>query len=461
MPQPQPHPPAPAGVEAFGYKQELRRALTLPDLLVYGLVFIAPIAPFSVFGFVFNASHGMVPLVYLVGLGAMMFTALSYVTMSRAFPIAGSVYAYAGRGIGPSAGFLAGWALLLDYLLLPTLVFAGSAVTMSAFLPDVPKPVWVIVFLAFSTGVNLLGITATAKLSWVLLWTQLLLLAAFAVLGVIALRHGVAGAHLSLAPLWDPAKVTPGLVFSALSLAALSFLGFDAISTLSEEAKGGPRAVGRATVLSLVLVGVLFVAQTYLASLFVLGSRGFPPGDAAANAYLAIAKIVGGAPSKLVVGIVGVVSALAGALAAQAATARLLFSMARDGKLPRALAHVDEKRQNPQRAVLLVAAISLVLGLFFVSRLQLLVSLVNFGALFGFLMLHASVVVYFVWKQRSRRWLMHLVVPVIGFAVIGYVLVNAEPLAKIAGSVWLGVGVVVLTILKLRGEPVALPADAL
>ena len=449
------------GVEAFGYRQELGRSLGLADLLVYGLIFIVPIAPLSIFGFVFNVSSGMVPLVYAVGLAAMMFTAFSYVSMSQAFPIAGSVYVYAGRGIGESAGFLAGWAMLLDYVLLPTLVCAGIAVTMTAVLPDVPKPVWVIASVLFATSVNLMGIQATAIASRLLLGLQLLLLLVFLVVGVHALQRGVAGAHLSVAPLWDATKVTPQLIFSALSVAVLSFLGFDAISTLSEEVKGSARLVGTATLLSLALVGLLFVGQTYLASLFVLGQPPFPPGDASANAFLSIARMVGGEPFKLFAILVGVSASLAGALAAQAATARLLYSMARDGKLPRGLAHIDARRKSPQRATLLVAALTLGLALFFVSHLQLLVSLVNFGALFGFLMLHLSVVIHCFWKARSGRWIAHLAAPVVGFAVIAFVLINAEPLAKIAGGAWLATGTVILVSLKVRGARATLPGNAL
>jgi amino acid transporter len=448
------------GVEAFGYRQELKRALSLWDLLVYGLVFISPIAPFGVFGFVYNASHGMPALVYAVGLVAMLFTALSYVAMSRVFPVAGSVYAYASRGIGESAGFLAGWALLLDYLLLPTLVYVGSSATMTVVLPGVAKWVWVVVFLAFNTAVNWIGIETTAVLNKILLILQLVILAIFVAVALHGLSHGLAGAHLTLAPLWDSAKVTPGLVFGALSLAALSFLGFDAISTLSEEAKGGSRAVGTATILSLVLAATLFIGQTYLASLFVLDRDHFPPGDASTNAFLTVANIVGGPVLQKVTAVLGLLlSGLAGALAAQAATARLLYSMARDGKLPRFLAHVDAKRKSPQRAVLLVAAVTLVLGLAMVSRLELLVSLVNFGALFGFLMLHLSVIWHSFFRQRSGRWIMHLVVPLIGLAVIGYVLANADRLAKIAGTSWLAVGVMVLIVLKIRGQSTALPVD--
>jgi amino acid transporter len=444
--------PLSAGIESFGYQQELKRTLSPFDLLVYGLVFIVPIAPWSSFGFVFNASHGMVPLVYAVGLVAMLFTARSYVVMSAAFPVAGSVYAYAGRGIGVSAGFLAGWALLLDYLLLPTLIYVICAVSIHAVIPAAPKPVLVALFLGTNTVVNIIGIQSMAKLSIALLVLQLLLLGAFLALCLIALAHGVNGAHLTLSPLYDAPKMTPSLIFGALSLAALSFLGFDAISTLTEEARGGARAVGMATMLSLLLAAGLFVLQTYLASLFVLDRKSFAPGDEAATAFFIIAKTIGGEPLRWSVSILGVLfSGLAGALTAQAATARLIYSMARDGMLPRGLAHVGAKRKTPDRAILLVAAITLALGVLLVNQIELLTSIVNFGALTGFLALHVSVVVWFMVRQKSRRWFTHLISPLLGFAIIGYVLLNTQTNAKIAGVAWLGVGVIVLLVIKARG----------
>ena len=304
---------AAGGVESFGYRQELKRTLSAFDLLVYGLVFITPIAPWSSFGFVFNASHGMVPLVYVVGLVAMVFTARSYMVMSAAFPVAGSVYAYAGKGVGESAGFLAGWALLLDYLLLPTLIYVICAVAINSVLPMLPKPLLVAAFLALNTTVNIIGVESTAKLSVGLLFLQILLLAVFMGLCLIGLAQGTGGAHLSMAPLFDAQKVSPALIFGALSLAALSFLGFDAISTLTEEAKGGARAVGFATMLSLLVAAGLFVVQTYLASLFVLDRTSFAPGDEAATAFFIIAKTVGGEPMRWAVSILGVLlSGLAG-----------------------------------------------------------------------------------------------------------------------------------------------------
>jgi len=445
-----------AGVEAFGYTQQLKRSLRPIHLLVYGLVFIGPIGPWVTFGFVFNSSHGMVPLVYVVGLVAMMFTALSYMTMSAEFPVAGSVYAYAGRGIGESVGFLAGWALLLDYLLSPALIYLMCAVAVNAVFPWLSKPLLVVVFLAINTAINLSGVEGTARFSVVLLILQLLLLALFMVLALVALAHGVNGAHLTLAPLYDAHKVTPSLIFGALTLAMVSFLGFDAISTLTEEAKGGARAVGTATMLALLVAAALFIAQTYLASLFVLGRGAFAEGDEASTAFLGIAWTVGGEAFRFAVSMMGILLAgLASALACQAATARLLFSMARDRMLPRALAHVGAKRQVPDRAILLVATVTLALGVTLVNQLELLTSMVSFGALTGFLALHLSVMIHFMVRRRSRRWVRHLVVPATGFLLVGYALINTQANAKIAGLCWLGVGLLTALALKASGRTAA------
>jgi len=426
-----------ADLSHFGYDSQLRRSLTLGDLLVYGLVFIVPIAPFAIFGIVFNTSKGMVPLTYLIGVVAMVFTAVSYREMSEAFPIAGSVYAYAGRGLHPSAGFLAGWAILLDYLLIPTLCYVVGAVAMHAVLPSIPQPLWVIGFLTFNTVVNMLGIETTARASRLFLVMELIVLAVFVVLGAIAVSRGVNGSHWSLRPFFDPSVFRASIIFNALSVAVLSFLGFDAISTLAEETKGGARVVGQATMIALVLAAGLFILQTYIAALLV-GDR---------------TEFVGGSALKLMVAVAAALSAaIANALVAQAATARLLFAMARDGHLPRALAHVHPVRRVPERALLFVAAVSLVLGLFFVGQVGLLSSLVNFGALFSFLMLHVSVVVFFLIKRRTWTLGAHVLSPVIGFAIIGFVLVNADVHAKVGGLIWLAIGAVILIGLRLAGR---------
>jgi len=451
---------SPASIEALGYKQELKRSLSLLDLLVYGLVFIVPTAPFAVFGFVYNASKGMVPLVYAVGLVAMLFTASSYVAMARAFPVSGSVYAYAGRSISESFGFIAGWALLLDYLLLPALVYMLCAVAFASMVPGVPQWVWMVGLLAINTVINLFGIESTARISMILLALQMVLLVVFFVVAIAAIMHGTAGAHLSLAPLFDAGKISASLIFGALSLAVLSFLGFDAISTLAEEAHGGGVAVGQATILSLVLCAILFIAQTYLISLFVLGRTSFAPGHATEQASYTIAAIIGGGWLKFLVSIVGIViTGIPGALTAQAATSRLLYSMARDGKLPRFLAYISPTRKVPDLTILAVGVLTLALFAIFYGNIDRLTSMVNFGALTGFLLLHVSVIAWFMWRQRSGRWLRYLVVPLTGFAIIAYVLVNMDVHARTLGVIWLAAGIAIIVLVKLLGGKSALPLE--
>jgi amino acid transporter len=451
------------GAEAlaeFGYRQELKRSLRMRDLLVYGLIFMVPIAPFAIFGVVFNASRGMVPLTYVIGLVAMLFTALSYREMSRAFPVAGSVYSYAGRGISPWVGFLAGWAILLDYLLVPTLLYVTGAAALDTVLPGVPQWLWVVVFVVLNTGVNLAGIETTAWANRLFLIGELIVLTIFIVTALVAISRGTGGAHWSLTPFFNGTQFSPSLVFAALSVAVLSFLGFDAISTQAEEVRGGSRVVGRATVVSLCIVAVLFVVQTYLASLLVPGQTEFTGQDATNQAFYHVAGLAAGHWMTVLVAVSSALAAaVANSLVAQNATARLLFSMARDRTLPRFLAHVNTRSRVPERAVVLVAVVSLVLGVFFVGQVEFLSTLVNFGALFAFLLLHVSVGVYHLLKRRQHTYGMHLVVPLIGFVIIGYVLLNADTHAKIGGLTWLAIGVVVLVVRRLTGRSVTLTLD--
>ena len=440
------------GVEAFGYRQELRRSLGLGDLLIYGLIFIGVIAPAPVFGIVFQASGGMVPTTYILGLVAMVFTACSYMSMARAYPVAGSVYAYTSRSIGETVGFFAGWAILLDYLLLPTLSNVVCAIALHAIVPLVPEWLCVVALLALTTIVNYLGIETTARANLAMLAVQVLILAAFLGAGLIAAASGVGGARLSSLPFFNPATFSPSLLFGAASLGVLSFLGFDAISTLAEEAKDGARGIAKATIVSLCVAGAIFVAMTYLASLFLLGRTGFANADAANAAFYDVSATIGGSWLRFLITVPGViVGATAGSLAAQAATARLIYSMARDGRLPRPLAHVHPTRQVPERAVFLVAAVNLVLGLALVSSLELLTSMVCFGALLGFVLVNLSVIAHFR-RRPERDWLAHIVSPAIGALITAAVLWSGDRNAKIAGVAWLAIGALYFLALRWMGR---------
>lgn len=439
-----------SSVEKFGYKQELKRSLSFSDLLIYGLIFMVPIAPFGIYGSVVTASKGMVALAYLIGMIGMIFTALSYARMSEAFPISGSVYAYAGKGIHSYVGFIAGWAILLDYILVPSLLYIVSATALTGMVPGVPSWAWLVLFIVINTAINYFGIEVTAKANQIILVFELIVLALFVVIGIVAVARGVNGATFSFKPLYNPGTFNLNVVMGAVSIAVLSFLGFDAISTLSEESKGGQKAVGRATTYSLLIVGILFMVQTWIAALVFPNYQHF---DNLGTAFYQVASIAGGNwLGDLTAVATAIAWGIADALVAQAAISRVLYSMARDRKLPAFLSKVHPKYKTPYASTLLVAAISVVVGLVFISRTGLLTSFVNFGALTAFLFLHVSVFVHYVIKNGSRDYWNHLVLPLVGFLIIGYVWFSLAPQAKELGLSWLAIGVIITIGFALKGK---------
>lgn len=439
-------------LESYGYKQELKRSVSTVDLLIYGLIFMVPIAPWAIFGTVYNAAAGMVPLVYLIGLVAMIFTALAYAQMAKSIPLAGSVFSYVGRGINPTFGFFAGWAILLDYLLVPTLLYVFAAESMIGIFPGSARWIWALIFVAINTVVNLLGISSLKLLNRVFLAIEVVFIVIFVIIAVIALNNGtIPGAEFTTAPIWDSSKVTGPLIASALSIAVLSFLGFDGISTLAEESTGRRNSAGKAMIIALFIVAFFFVLETWLASALAAGRASFGDSEAG-NAFFTLvqqASNSGWSTAFFVVNVLAI--GIANAMAAQAATSRLLYSMSRDRQLPKFLSKINS-RQVPQAAILTVSALSAILVLFFVGQIDVISSLVNFGALFGFMLLHVSVVVHYVVRKKSKNYLLHLVVPVVGFIIIGYVLLNANDAAKIGGLVWLVIGLGVYLYYRWSGR---------
>lgn len=443
-------------LEEFGYTQELKRTLSFTDLLVYGLIFMVPIAPFGIFGSVYQTSGGMVALTYGIGMAAMMFTANSYAQMSQAFPMAGSVYTYAGRGFRPWVGFLSGWVILLDYVLVPSLLYLVASVAMASILPAIPVWAWLIGFIVLNTVVNYTGMEMTAKVNKIMLIAELVVLAVFLVLGVVALAQGK-GNGFSFSAFFNPHTFTLPLVLGAVSMAVLSFLGFDGISMLAEENQGGSKNIGRAMIGALVLAGVLFMVQTWVASMLVPdAARLLAEGDPEGTSFYEAARVAGGGWLAVLTALSTAVAwGFANSLVAQAATSRLLYAMARDRQLPRFLATVSPKHGVPVNATFVVAGISLVVGLVMAARddgITLLGTLVNFGALSAFLVLHLAVINHFVRRQKSRDWLRHLVFPLIGFGILLFVVINAKIAAQVLALGWLGIGILVLIVFKIRNR---------
>ena len=443
-------------MQAGGYRPELRRTLGFRDLVVYGLIFMVPIAPFGIFGSVYTASGGMVALAYVIGMVAMLFTAASYAQMVKAFPLAGSVYNYAGRGIGAPVGFLAGWAILLDYLLVPSLLYLIASVAMHATVPAIPVWAWLIGFVLFNTVVNVFGIRMTARITLVMLAGEAIVLVIFLVAAAFALLEGKG--HGSVwSPVFNSATFTSSVVFGAVSVAVLSFLGFDGISMLAEENRGGAAQIGRAMLAALGLAGLLFIAQTWAAALLVPDPAGLlANGDPDGVAFYDAAEVAGGSWLATLTAVATAIAwGVANSMVAQVATSRLLFAMARDRQLPRFLRKVSIKHGVPANAIVLTAVLSVAIGLYMAWRsdgIALLSSLINFGALSAFLVLHVTVVWHYVVRNRSRNLWSHLLLPAAGFAVLMYVVINANVAAQRLALIWLGVGVLVLAGLYAAGR---------
>jgi amino acid transporter len=389
---------------------------------------------------------------------AMMVTASSYGVMVRAYPMAGSVYSYAGWAIAPWFGFLSGWTILLDYTLIPGLLSLVAAVSMTAVVPSVPAWAWIVIFVVVNATINLAGIKSTRRVNTIALIGALTVLAAFVIAAVAALAAGT-GQGFSWQPLFSGTQFQVGTLLTAMSVCMLSFLGFDAMSTLAEDTKGGPAQVSRGMIAALGIIGVLFIVQSYLAALLVESPATLiAEGDPAGTAFYDAARVAAG---PWLATVTAVATALAWGLSnnmvAQVATSRLLYAMARDRQLPSFLAKVSVSRSVPVNGILFTGAISLGLGLYMASRddgITLLASLVNFGALLSFIVVHLSVLARNLRKdqQKVAGWFRSWLLPVAGIAILVAVIVNANALAQTLGFVWLGLGVLVLAWLAVTGR---------
>ncbi|MFJ3202122.1 APC family permease [Streptomyces sp. NPDC086989] len=447
-------------------KPALRRSLGFRDLVVYGLLFIAPMAPVGVFGTLDAKSHGAVALVYLFATVAMAFTAFSYAQMVQVAPQAGSVFTYARKGLGEGAGLIAGWMAMLDYLLIPAVAYLFSGIAMNALVPEVSRWVWTALAVLVTTALNLWGVRAAARVGFAVLAMEIAVLLVFVVAAVTVLARG--GAQRGwLSPLTGDGSLGFSLtaVLGAVSVAVLSYLGFDAIASFAEEVTGGSARVARAVLFCLVLAGTLFVVQGYLAALLMPVSSAELAADPAQQGpafYDAVESSAGSWLHDLVAASKAVGAAFA-ALAGQAAAGRLVFAMARERRLPGALARTSDG--TPRPALLVAATITLVAAVWAARRddgLDQLVSVVDVGALVAFTLLHASVVGWFVVRRGAGDpvWWKHLLVPVLGAAVTVAVIVEASRTAQVVGAVWLVAGLCVLTAQRGRRPGPGDPAHA-
>lgn len=441
-----------SSLEQFGYKQELRRGMGLWDVVLYGVLFMVIIAPHSIWGLVQQDALGMSTLVYIVGFIAIFFTALSYVRMSNKFPIAGSVYSYVQRGINPHVGFISGWLILLDYCITPALLYVMVANWGTMLVPNSPWYLWVIVFVAFNTFVNIRGISMTRGIDFIIFAVEILAVIAFIALGCNFIMGGGGAGEFNADPLWQPGKVDAHFLAAGISIAALNFLGFDGISTLAEETNEPQKNIGRGILIALGLIIVCFVAQTYIASLVQPDWQSWSP-EHAENAWFYGCEMIGGELFRNIMLIINIVAiGIANIMNAQLAASRLLYSMGRDKVIPSIFGKVHPKYQTPWVGAIFIGAVALVLSL--VLTMADLATLVNFGALASFIMLNFAVFWYFFIKEKKRysfgNIVKYLICPWLGILILGYVFTGFDVMTYIMGVSWFVIGFIICAV-KSKG----------
>lgn len=430
----------------------LIKVLTLWDLVFYGLVLIQPTAPIPLFGVAQKLSNGHTVTTILIAMFAMVITAFSYGRMAAVYPSAGSAYTYVGKAINPHLGFLIGWAMLLDYILQPLLNAIWISVAIhSRYVPRIPYPLAAFLVVGFMTGLNLRGIKSSARANKILLVAMCAVVGAFLYLAIHYLFHTQGWAGLfSFQPFYDPKTFNAHRIWMATSFAALTYIGFDGITTLSEDVENPKRNVLLATVLVCLLTGAFSGVEVYL------GDRVWPNWHAFVNletAFMDVCRRVGGMPLFQAMGAILVLAALGSGLTGGLGAARLLFGMGRDGVLPRRFfGHLHRETNTPTYNILLIGAVAYAgaVGLNYIGNAyEHAGELLNFGAFLAFMGVNLSTFWHFsiaLGRERRRRIVADAILPLIGFSFCALIWLNLNIIAKIVGGIWFVIGFLYIAI---------------
>ncbi|WP_319403395.1 APC family permease [uncultured Anaeromusa sp.] len=452
---------APALSQAGG--PGLKRVLTLRQLVWFGLSYLAPIGIFTQFGVLTGVTHGMTTLSYSVAMAVILLTALSYAKLSAVFPVAGSAYTYVQRAVNPHAGFLTGWMLLLDYLLLPMVCVLLLGLFLHKEVPAAPAWVWIFLSVLIIAFINSRGIEPTVAVNT---WT-VLLQAAFSLLFLfvavrLLLSGGGAESFLSWEAIYNPAEFERDSFLLSVGTLTIAFLGFDAVTTLAEETLQPEKTVGRALLLICLIAGVFFILISYLCQL--AWPSGWKEITDPNTGFFEIALHLQADYMQPLYAWISNLASLTCAIAGQAAAARLLFGMGRDGALPKSVfAYVHPRWRTPIPSILLVSLLSLSAVLFTDSLLEVM-ALISFGALAGFAMVNLAVIFYF-YRKKNRyspaAILEYLLCPLLGAGCCLYFLWFLPVAVKLLGLSWLGLGIFYLAFMThgFRRQPPGLKLE--
>lgn len=417
---------------------KLRRVLGLWDLIIIGIVIIQPIAPMGIYGVINNQAGGHVVTAILIAMVAMLFTAISYGQMARVYPSAGSAFTYVGRELHPALGYVTGWAMVMDYILNPLICTVISAKLTENILPGVPYWVLAIGFACFFTAMNIRGVKTSARINDVLAAGMCIVVVIFFAF-VIRFLLGIHtyGMGFFSHPFYNPETFNFGRIFHGTSIAVLTYIGFDAISTFSEEVENPRRNILLATVLVCVVTGILSSLEVYAAQL-VWGSKAFPEAMVE-SAFPLVARQVGGFFLFQLVNFTILIANVGSGMGSQLGAARLLYGMGRSDGIPKKFfGAIDSKNHIPRNNVILVGAIALV-GAFFISYDQG-AEMLNFGALIAFMGVNVASFVHYFVRAEKKRW-KYLASPLLGFFICLFIWSHLGHSAMVVGSIWIIVGI--------------------
>ena len=423
---------------------ELKRVLGLWDLVFYGIVLIQPIAAVGLFGIAQQNSQGHMVATILIAMVAMMLTAVSYGRMASVYPSAGSAYTYVSRGLNVHLGFLAGWAMVLLYLILPIVSVVYAALTLVRIVPYVHFGAWVAVLVLFTTLLNLRGMKATALSNMILLGAMCVVIVCFFWFSTRYVAvHGGTGALFSLQPIYNPATFHLRDVLTTTSFAVLTYIGFDGVTTLAEDVRNPRKNILIATVLVCALTGVFSSLQIYLAARVWPSYNDFPNVE---TAFLDVCRRAGGKWLFQAMALTLIVANVGSALTGQVGAARLLYGMGRDGVLPRGSFGRLSRRTNAPAFNILLIGIVTVAGAFTLSY-EHSAEVLNFGAFVAFIGVNAAVVRTFYFERERRGLLINVVAPVLGLTICAAIWWSLPNLAKGIGGAWMLLGVFYLAVL--------------
>lgn len=415
----------------------LKRSLRFWDLVLYGIILIQPTAPMPVFGVLYQVSRGHVVSVILLAMVAMLLTSISYGRMARAYPHGGSAFLYVGKEIHPGLGYLTGWCLILDYVVNPLICTIWCSHAAMNFLPGVPYAAWVAFFAIFFTALNCNGVETSARINTGMaaaLGLVVLLVLAAAARWLLHFSHP--GGAFFVQPFYDPSTFSTNGLLRGTSIAVLTYIGFDGISMLADEAKDPGRTVPRAIVLTCLITGVLAALEVYAAQLVWPRGMAFPEID---TAYVHVSGRIGGPILFIIVNASLLLANVGSGMASQLGAARLLYAMGQDGALPRRFfGTVHPRSRIPRNNVLLIGGICLAGGLIF--SYQLGTELLNYGALLAFMGVNLASILR-GWRQGRLRQLFPMLLSLGGFATCLLLWIHLGVLARIVGTTWALAGI--------------------